>query len=224
MSQRPTKRIARVAAAVLVASSLGCATGYSSKGLTGGFSETRLSERSYQVRFEGNGMASQERVSAFLLRRCAELALENGFRWFALAGQTGGATVSGASGFVVSYPNREATVKFLDKQADDPNPLDAVLVVSSTAKTADGRLSTKAQWQLRILEGKTAPLVPGSKLYEPTGALYGGVIESVPDHKFLDGSVKDAVHVSRPNGEKVWIALSEALKLRTEAPPPASAK
>lgn len=67
-----TKRFVWVATVFVVVTSLGCATGYSSKGLTGSFSETRLNARSYQVRFEGNGLASQERVSAFLLRRCAE--------------------------------------------------------------------------------------------------------------------------------------------------------
>ena len=152
MSQIPTKRIARVAAALLVACSLGCATGYSPKGLTGGFSETRLSDRSYQVRFEGNSMASQERVSAFLLRRCAELALENGFRWFALAGQTGGGTVSGESGSVASYPNREATAKFLEKEADDPTPIDSVFVVLETDKRGGGKLAETGRRTLATLQ------------------------------------------------------------------------
>ena len=126
----------------------GCATGYSSKGLTGGFSETRMGERVYQVRFEGNGLVTQERVSAFLLRRCAELTLENGFRWFAIANQDGGATVSGASGWIVSYPHREATIRFLDKESDDPGPLDSVFIIRETDKRAGGKLSEKARQTL----------------------------------------------------------------------------
>lgn len=211
----------RFTVTVLAALALsGCATGYSSKGLTGGFSETRLGERSYQVRFEGNGLASQERVSSFLLRRCAELTLENGFRWFALAGTTGGATTSGAYGFVASYPNREATVKFLEKEADDPTPIDSVFVVRETEARAGGRLSEKAVLHLRALEGKAVPLAAGTKLYDPAGALYGEVLETVLGRKSLDGSVQDSVQVKKANGEKVWIALSEALRLRAEPPAP----
>lgn len=210
----------RIPVALLSLVSLaGCATGYHSTNLTGGLTQTRLSERIYQVRFQGNGYTSQERTSVFLLRRCAELTLENGFRYFTLGAQGTGSMESGASGFIFSFPHGTATVKFLERQSDDPNPLDAVLVVKDTAKAAGGALSAKAKWQLRVLEGRDAPLVAGTKLLEPNGEPYGEVIESVPDHRFLDGSVRDAVHVRRVNGEEVWIALEHASRLRSEAAP-----
>ena len=153
--------LARLVAMPLLLSlavTFGCATGYSSKGLTGGFSETRLGERSYQVRFEGNGLASQERVSAFLLRRCAELTLENGFRWYALANQDGGTTVSGASGWIVSYPHREATIRLLENETDAPAPVDSVFVIRETDERAGGRLSEKAKAQLATYTPALAPV------------------------------------------------------------------
>jgi hypothetical protein len=61
-------------------------------------------------------------------------------------------------------------------------------------------------------------LEAGTKLYAPSGALYGEVIETVLQWKGLDGSVFDAVHLKKANGEKVWISLEEARKLTT---PPA---
>ena len=62
-------------------------------------------------------------------------------------------------------------------------------------------------------------LEPGTKLYAPSGALYGEVIETVLQWKGLDGSAFDAVHLKKANGEKVWISLEEARKLMTPPAP-----
>lgn len=67
---------------VLVVILSGCATSYQSRGFTGGYSETRLGENIFQVSFRGNGYTGSERASDFSLLRSAELALENGFRYF----------------------------------------------------------------------------------------------------------------------------------------------
>ncbi len=60
----------------------GCATAYQKQGFTGGFSETQLGENIFRVTFKGNAYTSRERVSDFTLLRSAELALENGFKYF----------------------------------------------------------------------------------------------------------------------------------------------
>lgn len=129
----------------------GCATAYQSKGMTGGFSETHLSERVYQVRFRGNGYTSQDRVSEFILRRCAELTLEHGFRWFTLGAQGSGAMTSGANGLIFSSPHGTATVRFLEKEADDPLPIDSVFVIRETDERAGGKLSEKARQTLAAI-------------------------------------------------------------------------
>lgn len=62
----------------------GCATGYQKEGITGGFSERRISDSAYFVSFSGNGFASQERVHWFWLYRCAELTLQQKHNLFVI--------------------------------------------------------------------------------------------------------------------------------------------
>jgi len=68
--------------AVLVLS--GCATGYQSTGLTGGYSDTQLAPDVYRVVFRGNGYTAPERAQDFALLRASELTLQRGFTCFAI--------------------------------------------------------------------------------------------------------------------------------------------
>jgi hypothetical protein len=61
-----------------------CATPYQETGFGGGYSETKLSSTMFNVRFQGNGFTSPERVSDLALLRCAEVCLEHGFGFFAI--------------------------------------------------------------------------------------------------------------------------------------------
>jgi len=80
---RATMRL--LSAFFLVAAVLsGCATGYQKQSVTGGYSETQLGENIFQVSFRGNGYTRRERASDFSLLRSAEVALENGFRYFVI--------------------------------------------------------------------------------------------------------------------------------------------
>lgn len=62
----------------------GCATPYQQTGLIGGFSETQLDENVWTVTFKGNGYTSRERATDFNLLRCAEICLENGYKYFVI--------------------------------------------------------------------------------------------------------------------------------------------
>jgi len=62
----------------------GCATSYQKTGFAGGYSETQLDENVFNVSFRGNGYSGRERVADFTLLRSAELAIENGFQYFAI--------------------------------------------------------------------------------------------------------------------------------------------
>lgn len=62
----------------------GCATSYQSKGFTGGFSETRLSEDTYRINFAGNAKTDSERAADFALLRAAELTRQNGYQYFVI--------------------------------------------------------------------------------------------------------------------------------------------
>jgi hypothetical protein len=72
----------KVCLATLLMISAGCATDYKSQSFRGGFSETRLDENLFTVRFVGNAYTAPDRASDFCLLRCAELALANGYPYF----------------------------------------------------------------------------------------------------------------------------------------------
>lgn len=61
----------------------GCATSYQKAGTTGGYSDIKLGKDLYQVSFRGNGYTGSGRVQSFFLRRCAELTIEQGYKYFA---------------------------------------------------------------------------------------------------------------------------------------------
>ncbi len=65
----------------------GCATPYQKMGLAGGYDEMKLGQDLYQVTFKGNGFTGSEAVQKHFLRRCAEIAIEKGFEYFALINQ-----------------------------------------------------------------------------------------------------------------------------------------
>ena len=75
---RPTLLVS----AVVLTALLGCATPYQRQGFTGGYSERPLNDRSYVVAFDGNGYTSRSRVQEYLLRRCAELTIAQGYSYF----------------------------------------------------------------------------------------------------------------------------------------------
>lgn len=135
------RTIVALAALALVA----CATTYKSRGLSGGFSETRLSETTFEVRFQGNGYTSRERVNQLLLRRCAELTLEAGRRYFEIVGSDQESQLGSGGLWVANFPNGTARVRLLDDQAESKFPADAVTVVAETDKMAAGALSEKAR-------------------------------------------------------------------------------
>jgi TonB family protein len=78
-NMRPYRITFMVLAAVLLSA---CATSYQAGGLTGGYTEKKISDSAYVVTFGGNGFASKDRVYYFWLYRCAELTLQNGFGLF----------------------------------------------------------------------------------------------------------------------------------------------
>ena len=60
----------------------GCATGYHSKGFTGGYSNMKLQDNIFKVTFNGNAYSSMERARDFALLRSAEITIENGYKYF----------------------------------------------------------------------------------------------------------------------------------------------
>jgi len=72
----------RISLAMLLIIPAGCATDYKSESFRGGYSEVRLDENVFTVRFAGNAYTSPEKAADFCLLRCAELARANGYSYF----------------------------------------------------------------------------------------------------------------------------------------------
>jgi hypothetical protein len=71
---------------VALLASTACATAYqTSNHFTGGFDEIALAPNVYKVSFKGNGYTSSDRAEALALLRSADLTLQKGFKYFALA-------------------------------------------------------------------------------------------------------------------------------------------
>ncbi|MEH6702408.1 CC0125/CC1285 family lipoprotein [Parasphingorhabdus sp.] len=73
---------------------LGCATAtpyqpqISGQRVSGGYSETRLGDTRYRVRFAGNTLTSRQTVEDYLLYRAAELTVQRGYDWFRITDHT----------------------------------------------------------------------------------------------------------------------------------------
>lgn len=83
-----------------------CATSYQSSSFTGGFTETQLDENVFRVSFRGNGYTSRERAADFVMLRSAELALNNGYKYFAIvdsANQTDTYVSSSAPNYTTNF-------------------------------------------------------------------------------------------------------------------------
>jgi len=126
-------------AAVLLAfvAGTGCTTSRAFDEISG-YSETRLFSMIYQLQFRHRDHTSSARVQTFMMRRAAELALENDFRYFVfdvpqnldrrqLWGQCA---------------ERGITVTFLF--APTAGATDAVAVIEDTEEAASGLLSPEA--------------------------------------------------------------------------------
>lgn len=62
-----------------------CTTAYQPDGISGGYSDKMLAGNTAQVTFRGNRLTTPDSVHSFLLRRCAEVTVQDGYRYFAVA-------------------------------------------------------------------------------------------------------------------------------------------
>lgn len=86
-------------------------TPYQPMGRSGGFEETKLSPNSWRVNFAGNAATGTARAEDFVLLRSAEIALQNGFRYFVIADQASRSEISTftTGGTTQTYPNTYGT-------------------------------------------------------------------------------------------------------------------
>lgn len=113
--------------------------------IEGGFSETQLSENTWIVNFRGNGDTRKDRTVDLSLLRSAELTLENGFNYFAVAESgTDIRTKTYATQPLVKvfhddisiHTSRKPTssntvIMFKEKPENTPNAFDAKFIIKS---------------------------------------------------------------------------------------------
>ena len=78
---RTRSSLMALSAACLIA---GCSTAYQPDGVSGGYTERMLAKNTVQVTFRGNRFTTPDTVHSYLLRRCAEITLQDGFNYFVL--------------------------------------------------------------------------------------------------------------------------------------------
>ncbi len=72
----------RILTAVIVLLVYNCSTPYQPKGALGGYSSNQLKENNYIVSFKGNQHTTAEMVFDYLLRKCAEITIEENGKYF----------------------------------------------------------------------------------------------------------------------------------------------
>ncbi len=77
-------RLVRTGLVAVLLPLAGCATAYQHEKITGGYTDFRLENTTYRVRFKGNNYTSRDKVELFLLYRCAELTEQLGYDHFVL--------------------------------------------------------------------------------------------------------------------------------------------
>ena len=86
-------KMKRLIASVSLLLLIGCATPYQ-KGRRFGYRDSQLQENVFSVSFQGNAKCSPQDVQDYTLLRCAELCLQNGYKYFAI-NMTGAGAMTG---------------------------------------------------------------------------------------------------------------------------------
>ena len=160
-----TKTALAAAAAAMILCA--CGTPYGSYGLLGGYTETQLGENVWQVTFESNGYTTQATTVRYAMLRCAELTLEQGYRYFAIINkdaysQAAGVMSSGSfnatsnrmgntmytngsmSGLsaMISYPTADQTIMMFHEKPEGVLSYDALITCRSIGEKAGVTCST----------------------------------------------------------------------------------
>jgi len=125
-----------------------CATAYQPDGFTGGYSDQRLDDNTVQVSFRGNRFNTPETLHSYLLRRCADVTVQDGYDYFVLVHSEepnqGNANIYGAK--ADDEFRASATIKMFkgNKPESDVHSYDAAAVIRS----------------IPVEEGETAEALP----------------------------------------------------------------
>ncbi len=91
----------------------GCATPYQKSGLGGGFIETQLSQNVWKINFNGNQFTKMRRATDFCLLRGAELALENGYKYFTVLNENSHTESSTVTTQPMQFRNKDGFISYM---------------------------------------------------------------------------------------------------------------
>ncbi len=140
----------------------GCTPAYVQEGKGSndlGYNERKFSDETFHVWAATWAFGhDSEYDSVFTRRRCAELALEHGFRYFVFMSKDNRQTVfRDVDENFLKLVFQGEVVRFLSNK-DVPGAQDAIDVISKTDKDAGGRLSQKARRTMKELGRQKASL------------------------------------------------------------------
>ena len=99
-----------------------CATGYQTRGFSGGFEEIQLSPNMWRISFEGNGYTGDDKATNFTLLRSADLTIKNGFKSFVIIDTDNGTKYSTFNNMgttaLVTKPTSSNTILMLNDTDD----------------------------------------------------------------------------------------------------------
>jgi len=127
------KKVIHITLALTICISIfGCATKYKHKGIKGGYSETKLGDDTYSVRFQGNGYCSADKAGDFCLLRCADLTRENGYKYFKVVQSEERALAESQYGTTTSEKSRNHnTIKLYKDKPEGDNVYEAKVIIKS---------------------------------------------------------------------------------------------
>lgn len=128
----------------------GCATSYQAFGLRGGYKDIQQDADTWRVRVDGNSLCSREMIEQFTSRRCAEITLENGKRYYEVISQN----IDYLDGIFgkMGNPFGKATIKLLNAAGEGQMSRDAFQVIRETDSVAKGKLSEQAAKAIKAMQ------------------------------------------------------------------------
>jgi hypothetical protein len=105
----------------------GCTTAYQPEGVSGGYTDRTLAKNSVQISFRGNRFTAPNTLHSYLLRRCAEVTLQNGFTYFVLVHEEG--PNEGNTDTLGSKVATATIEMYLGKPQDEASAYDASLLL-----------------------------------------------------------------------------------------------
>ena len=77
-------RCAAALAALAISALSACATPYQAKGFRGGYSDTRIDSNTAMVSYRANAHTDRQTVQSYLIYRCAQVTVGDGYDYFVL--------------------------------------------------------------------------------------------------------------------------------------------